>query len=268
MRARLLFRGLIDATILLLLVLTASRLIGVARYSSATSSANTPAVKRGDILSVPGVRFVAPRTVVLVVNSTCPACNANVPLYRRLASMATAQVQVLAVSSEPGAVIAKWLRENRVDVTGVTRVADPLSHGLSLTPVILIVDAAGRVTDLMIRKLDDKDQARVVERVRDPNSVALDNSLQVHEISLADFPHITSHRVQLLDVRPRDYFRDGHRPDAVNIPSTELAARAPIELDSSSPVIVDCLQSKAVACRSAAWTLVDAGFGHVSLLIR
>lgn len=270
MQTRLSLRRLIDGTILLLIVITGWRILHVTRHPLADTSLVTPvtpAVRIGDIFRLPSVEWSAPRTVVLVISSTCPSCNANVPFYRKLASLATSQVQVVAVSAQPEAEIRDWFRQNQVDVRSIHRLVDPLSHGLTLTPMVLMVNAEGRITDLMIRKLDETDQARVLERVRQPRTVALDNSQQLREISTTDLHRITG-RVQILDVRSRDHFHSGHRADARNIPSPELEARAPIELDLSSPVVVDCLQPKATACRGAAWTLIEAGFGDVSLLIR
>jgi rhodanese-related sulfurtransferase len=79
---------------------------------------------------------------------------------------------------------------------------------------------------------------------------------------------MNSRQIQILDVRSREHFGTGHRAGARNIPSPELKARAPIELDSANPVVVDCLQPKATACRGPGWVLVDAGFREVSLLLR
>jgi hypothetical protein len=164
-------RRLVDATILLLLVITGLRFLDVTRKPATDTRlvpANVPAVKRGDIVRLPRVAWSAPRTVVLVVSSTCHACNANVPFYRQLQVLTTSEVPVVAVSSQPEVVIGNWLRQNQIEVKDIHRVVDPLSHGLTLTPMILIVNAEGRVIDLMIRRLDETDQARVLERVRNP----------------------------------------------------------------------------------------------------
>lgn len=271
MQKRLLLRRLVDSLILVLVVITVWRVLTVTREPLANSSiagADAVPVKSGDVLRLASVEWSAPRTVVLVVSSTCPACNANVAFYRQLAHLATSQVHVIAVSDQPEGVTGGWLRQNQVNMTSVHKVSDPLSHGLTLTPMVLIVNGEGRITDLMIRKLDATDQARVLERVRNPAAMALNNSQQFRDISTADLQRMRSRRIQIVDVRSRDQFFNGHRADARNIPSAELAARAPIELDSARPVIIDCLQPKATGCRGAGWTLVDADFPDVSVLIR
>ncbi len=46
----------------------------------------------------------------------------------------------------------------------------------------------------------------------------------------------------ILDIRDRDAFRRGHPEGAVNIPFGELQVRAPIELSSTRPMVIDCSQ--------------------------
>jgi hypothetical protein len=146
-----------DVMILILLVTGALRLTGITRnppVDTSSVTALTPPVKPGDILRLPGVEWSAQRTVVLMVSSKCPACVGNVPFYRQLAASAAPQLQVVAVSEEPEATVGAWLRENQVNVTRTHIVSDDASsHGLILTPMVLILDAEGRITDVMIRKL-------------------------------------------------------------------------------------------------------------------
>jgi len=252
--------------------MTAWRVVGSTRDSRPDSSVGTPvtpAIKTGDLMGLPAETWSAPRTVVLVLSSTCPACIENLPFYRELAAQATSQLPVVVVSNQPQDEIAGWLARNQVEVKSIHTVTSLPAHGLTLTPMVLIVNAEGVVTDLMIRRLDEAKQAQVLGRLRNPNATALDNSQQIREISVDDWQRMTSgRRVQILDVRSRERFRSGHRADARNIPSRELDARAQIELDLRLPVIVDCLQPEANACRNAAWTLIDGGFDDVSLLIR
>jgi rhodanese-related sulfurtransferase len=268
-------RRVVDGAIIALLLMSGWRVFGMVRRppndtSRAAAAALTPAVKVGDVVRLPGVVWTAPRTVVLVVSSTCRSCNDNLPFYQRVVATTPSPLQVVAVSVEPETVIGKWLGEHRVEVGSIHRVEDLLSHGLTLTPMVLIVDGEGRATDVMIRRLNEPDQAKVLERIRHTQAPALDNSQQIRELSTNDLAAMKAgRRIQILDVRPREQFLDGHRGDARNIPSRELGARAPIEVDSRVPVIVDCLQpGAATSCRSAAWTLLSAGFDDVSMLIR
>lgn len=268
-------RRLVDGTILLLLVITTLRLVDVRRgplADAAPVTELTPLLKSGDIFRLPGVEWSAPRTVILVVSSTCQACIANLPFYRQLAASKIPQVEIVALSQESPAAIGAWFRQTQVNVTTIHTVADATSLGLSLTPTILILDAGGRVTDLMIRKLDESDQARVLERIRNPETAALDNSYRVREISANELEAMRFGRpVHILDVRPREQFANGHRGGAKNIPYPELRARAPVELDLHVPVVVDCVkptEGLARMCRGAARLLVDARFDDVSIVTR
>jgi rhodanese-related sulfurtransferase len=266
-------RRVIDVAILLLLLITGWRVVDAMRDphgDTARASALTPAVKPGDVFRLPGVVWSAPRTVVLVLSTTCPACNDNLPFYRQVSAAASPEVQVVAVSHQPVVVVGEWLRRHQVSVRSIHNVADPPALGLTLTPMVLIVDAEGRVTDVMIRKLAEPDQVRTLARIRDAAAAAVDNSQQMRELSASAVEELTSlGRIQIVDVRPRQRFQAGHRSGARNIPYPELSSRAPIELDVAVPVVVDCLQPVAAArCRSAGWVLIAARFDDVSILIR
>lgn len=262
-----------DATIVVLILITAWRFLGVIGQwplDGSAASPLTPAVKAGDILRLPGVKWSARRTVVLFLNSTCPACNENVPFYRQVAASVTSELQVIALSAQAEGVIGEWLSQSQVDVRSMHKVADPIYHGLTLTPMVLIVNTEGRVTDLMIRRLNESDQAQMLEQIRNPSATALDNSQQIREITTSEMDRMKSDRpIQILDVRPRERFQSGHRNEARNIPAPELSSRAPIEVESRVSVIIDCLQpGAATSCRAAAWTLIEAGFDNVFILIR
>jgi len=266
-------RRFIDAAIIVLLIITGWRLLSLSHRpadDTGRASALTPAIKPGDMFRLPDVAWAAPRTVVLIVSSTCPACNDNLPFYGQVAALATEQTGVVAVSAEPEAIVGSWLREHHVAVQEIYRLKDLSAHGLTMTPMVLIVDAQGRVTDLMIKRLTQSDQAMVLERVRSPGAPALDNSKQIRELSTHELAAMSTRGdIQMLDVRTRETFQRGHRDGARNIPSRELGARALLEADSRIPVIIDCLAPGAASyCRSAAWELVDAGFSDVAILIR
>ena len=135
-----------------------------------------------------------------------------------------------------------------------------------MTPILLVVDRAGRVTDIMIKQLQPSDEQRVLDRLEQKGPDPLDNSQQLHEFSVEDIAHIRS--VRLLDVRSRDRFDAGHLRGARNIPVAELLSRAQIELKQTDPVVVDCLYPESGACRAAALGLISRGFSEVGVLIK
>jgi rhodanese-related sulfurtransferase len=259
----------IDAILVALLIVTAWRLFDVSRSDGlgTTAVSNSRALRQGDVLRLPGIEWSASRNVVLVLSSTCPASIANLPFYRRLISEAHPGMGLFVVTLEPTDVVAEWLKRGGINLPNIHHVDDPSSFGLTLTPMVVLTDGDGRVTDLMITRLDERDQERTLTRIRDSAAPALDNSLRVREI-LVDDLDTSSRPLQMIDVRSRERFRSGHHPMARNIPIDELESRAVIELEIEAPVVVDCLQPGGGICRSAAWTLVWAGFSDVSVLIR
>jgi ArsR family transcriptional regulator len=62
------------------------------------------------------------------------------------------------------------------------------------------------------------------------------------DVTLADMRRLVRDPdVVVLDVLSREAYAAGHLPDALNIPSAELPARAPVELpDQSRTVVVYC----------------------------
>lgn len=265
----LLLRRAFDIAIIVALAVTAWRLLHVMRPEAETPEAVTvSSIKLGDTLRVPGLSLARNRTVVLVLRSSCPACNANLPYYERLSLLASADVEMVVLTTEPEADARRWLRDNQVQVNRIIR-TEPSAHGLTLTPIIMIVDRQGLVSDIAIRQLDRDQQDAVIGRVRHKDLyAAFDNSQQIGEISEGQFSALEAGSVQLLDVRPRELFKRSHQLNARNIPVNELAARATVELDASVPTVVDCAQPRSAGCRSAAWILIDAGFTNVALMLR
>jgi rhodanese-related sulfurtransferase len=164
--------------------------------------------------------------------------------------------------------VSEWLEARGINVQRVYSLDNLGAFGLTFTPTILIIDRSGRVTDIMMRQLDEVDQTAVLRRLRDPEVEPLDNSRKVREVSIGELDQPSLRHAQLIDIRSRELYASSHRPKARNLPSAELASRAPIELDQQAPVVVDCLQPGADACSPAAWRLADLGFQDVFILIR
>lgn len=258
-----------DVLLVVLFGITVWRMAG-GPEDSAQDVTLRPSLKTGEILRLNDVGWHAPRTAVLVVGTTCPACNANVDVYRSVASNAerSSDLDVLVVSAEPVTIVESWLVRHRIARLAVHSIQDLPARGITLTPTVLIVDSVGRVTDILIRKIAARDQPILLHRIENAGAPPIDNSLQIGEVTVASLGLVGPRGVQLLDVRSRDRFRKGHRPGARNIPYDELDARAAIELERNRPLVIDCLQPGGAVCRSAAWSLVDAGFAEVSVLLQ
>jgi rhodanese-related sulfurtransferase len=230
------------------------------------NSETIPAVRRGDIVRVPGLNWSTTRTVVLVVSTKCPACDASTSFYKELAALAISDLDIVTVAPEPPDTVGAWLQAKDVPLTRIYQVNHLTSLGFHMTPILLIVDRAGRVTDIMIKKLQPSDERRVLDRLEQAAASPLDNSQQLHEFSREDIKHMQN--VRLLDVRSRERFGAGHLQGTRNIPLAELRSRAKIELDQRDSIVVDCLYPKSAGCRAAAWELISQGFSDVGVLIK
>jgi rhodanese-related sulfurtransferase/peroxiredoxin len=269
MRLSVLSRTVLDGALVLLLLFTGWRVLDSRSRTTIVGNKNSvtiPSVRRGDIVRFPGVNWSAARTVVLVVSTTCQACNASTPFYKELAALATPDLEVVTVAPEAPDTVGAWLRAKGVSLTRIYQASDLTSLGFHMTPTLLIVDRAGRVTDIMIKKLQRSDERRVLDRLEQAGASPLDNSQQLHEFSREDIRHIRN--VRLLDVRSRERFEAGHLPGTRNIPVGELLSRAQIELDQKDPIVVDCLYPASGGCRAAAWGLIGQGFSDVGVLIK
>ncbi len=70
----------------------------------------------------------------------------------------------------------------------------------------------------------------------------------------------------LVEALPEKYFRDGHLPRAINIPHTEVAARAAAMLpDKSAPIVVYCASATCQNSHIAAKQLEQRGYTDVSV---
>lgn len=114
MRLSVLSRAALDGVLILLLILTARRVLDSRSLTSITTgsknSVTTPSVRRGDVVRFAGLNLSADRTVILVVSTTCPASNASTPSYQQLAALASPDLDVVTVAPEPPDAVRAWLR--------------------------------------------------------------------------------------------------------------------------------------------------------------
>ena len=70
----------------------------------------------------------------------------------------------------------------------------------------------------------------------------------------------------LVEALPEKYYRDGHLPRAINIPHTEVAARAASMLpDRSAVIVVYCASATCQNSHIAAKLLEQRGYTNVSV---
>jgi rhodanese-related sulfurtransferase len=262
----------VDVIIALTAIFTLTRYVVSTRAADTARADVSPPVQPGQPLRLEGVEWsAADHTVVVLVSPTCPACNASSAFFQRLtqAVRATPKARLAFIAAEPILDVEAWLQQRNISAQAVIHVSKPVSLGFFIVPSLVIVDSRGIVTDLMANRLTDGEQARVLARVTDPASPALNNAVAARELSKTDFEHlIASERPIVLDVRDRDSFHRASRPGAVNIPLDELALRAPFELANRTAVAIDCDGVPILSCRQAAMVLTDDGGRPVWLLPR
>lgn len=263
------WRRAVDAAIVALITVTVLRFFFATR-GPADSPPRVQLIEPGVVLSLPGVAWAAAqRHVVLLAATSCAACQDGTVFYRTISNLAGRKpgTQFIVVSSQPKDEIRRWLADHAIDSHRIVHVNDPSALGYSVSPTLLFVDARGVVTDVMLRRLSPSEEAVVVARLlytretRPLNNAAF---TRIHEADLRSFLRDESSR--LLDIRARGEFARKHRDGAVNIPRDELAVRARAELNSSSPVAIDCSPISMGTCHLAALLLRDLGFSRAMLL--
>jgi hypothetical protein len=127
-----------------------------------------PAVRIGTSLKtrLPGVGWAKDGpTLVLGLSTQCHFCTDSAPFYRRLTQSTGINVRTVALLPQPVPEAQQYLVSHGVPVDEVRQVAGS-SIGLTATPTLLLVDAAGVVTDIWVGKLQPEQEARVLEAVK------------------------------------------------------------------------------------------------------
>jgi hypothetical protein len=100
------------------------------------------------------------RTLVLALSTQCHFCTASAPFFRTLVSQARKSVKIVAVLPQPVKTGQEYLSAEGVRVDFVTQ--SSLSRiGISGTPTMLLVNSAGRVTNVWVGMLKPKEQEQV-----------------------------------------------------------------------------------------------------------
>lgn len=232
-----------------------------------TDDGVSESIRRGMVLTLPDLRLAEGGSVVLFVNTWCPACNASARFYREIMATAT---NFVIVSDESSIDVRQWLAEHAVAVDQVlTSPSVPSLHSLGIpaTPTLLTVDERGVILDVVVGKLlPDQEIAFLsflggtsddpIDNLRDPPVIGSKEMIQL----------VRTENVQVLDVRDRIAYGAGRHDGAINIPWDELAVRARVELSTKALLVVDCTVGSWRRCRTAARSLYLAGFRQVGVL--
>jgi hypothetical protein len=245
-------------------VITLVRVTSRARSSTASIFPELAVGVHSELLTAAGVDGPM---VAIVLKTGCAACNASAAFYGELARQ-TARVgkSLVVLSDEPTDVVKAWARDNRIDGATVARAKNLKALGFVLVPTVVLVDNEGVVTDLMLEKLGEEEQAAVIARVAGGKR-ALDNrvALESLDANQLEVEMAGNARPRLIDVSARD-FGIAPLPLALRIPLDELPVRASQELSGERGIVIDCRDQRYGRCRPAAQILNKLGFSKIRLL--
>jgi len=207
------------------------------------------------------------RHLYLGVQTTCLACNADKPFYKRLASETAerSDIDLIVLAGESVEAIDQWLLAGSIaPVERVVRLKSPALSGFVYTPTLFITSSDGTVTDFITGELTPEEEAVIVRRVRGEEQAPLQKHTFAAEATWTTFRQSGA---QVLDVRSRKAFRQRPSPAAAHIPVDELSMRSRAELRMYRPVVIDCTREDWGYCRIAGAELIALGFRDVTVIL-
>ena len=123
-----------------------------------------PAISVGAELNtaLPGVDWRKNgQTLVLAISTQCHFCTESAPFFRTLVAQAGKNVKMVAVFPQPAEEAQKYLSGEGVRVDQIEQ-ADLNRIGVRGTPTMLLVNAAGIVTNVWVGELRPVQQSRVL----------------------------------------------------------------------------------------------------------
>jgi hypothetical protein len=273
LKSRPVARRLLEVLLVAVLVVAAVRWFGW--YTAYDSGQNTwhgatPAIRVGDTFVAPGVSGER-RHLLLVISTTCPACNADRPFYRQLSEAVskTRGIDFTVVSREAIETVRAWLEPSGIRPHRISRMTRLGESGIVFTPTILITTQEGIITDMVQRAVAHNGlAAAMLQRITAPlKADPLNIDYVAQEIAIDEYLRAPMTNVQIVDVRERGRRGGPRLAGAVAIPADELAVRARAELDVLSPLAIDCTEGDPAACRLAGADLLEMGFSRVVVVV-
>jgi hypothetical protein len=108
----------------------------------------------------------SPRTLLVALNSKCIHCNESISFYKRIVESQRqgGSARVIALFSEPEAVVKPYLLQNQLDVIAAPSV-DFNTANITATPTLVLVDRNGDILDFWIRKLSQETEQQVMKAI-------------------------------------------------------------------------------------------------------
>lgn len=232
-----------------------------AKDSSSRGQARAMSADIGDTICVPGVDLsTAGRNLIMVSETSCPACDASAGLFDAFARRAKSEhIPVYSIQGHP---------PHRRGSTGGTSgradslVMDLAQLGIVRVPTIVLVDNRGIVLRLRTGSVPVGKETDAVEEFFGGGGFTARPFPSIDPSDLAGLQ--TRDSVQVVDPRP-----EGERLDisplsnARPIALDDLGVRALYELDAARTVVLDCRVIGGLKCQLAISELRNAGFTDV-----
>lgn len=219
----------------------------------------------------------SPKTVVLVLSTSCRYCKMSAGFYRALIDSAQpARYRVVAVLKEQAEEARGHLVELGLDRAGAVRQSSLDKMGVRFTPSLMVVDRHGKVEKAWVGFLNSGAQAEVFRAVQTAMPAQLRSpDVPVESVPVDRLPRLLRDpNVVRLDVRERSRFYEAHIPGFLNMPLDEIMVRAPHEIPENKQILVYCVDYHQgpctdkqgfvrSACESASKRLSSAGFTNL-----
>ena len=156
-------RWVLDAALLVCAAVVGWRLVDIVPSRQAVPP---PVVERGATLRLAGVDWTAAdRNIALVMSSTCEATRANLAHYKEIARRTPAlpRARFLVIGQEPADDIHRWMSAAGISPYVAVRTFTAAESGLTMTPMLLSVDASGVVTRVITGRLAESAYDAVLE---------------------------------------------------------------------------------------------------------
>jgi hypothetical protein len=159
--------AIIVVAVLLCVVLVKSYVLPApaARPGAGESAGMRGALKRGDAVTVSGIDWQQNgKTLLLALSTTCHFCTESGPFYQRLVKERgdTRLVALVPQAEEEG---QAYLRGLGVGIDEIRHVGFR-DMGLTGTPMLLLVDEKGVVSDVWVGALTPNKEEEVMSRIR------------------------------------------------------------------------------------------------------
>lgn len=234
-------------------------------------------LKKGQPFVAPGLgSSTSQRTLVLALQPDCAYCGASSRFYRDIlhtvAQSDEAAPAIVVLSPYSDEANREMLKAYDLDID-VVHQADFSTLGISGTPTLVLLNAAGLIEQTWIGQLSAEQELAVFEALGTPRAASSSGS-EISPMVQVDLAALSDADV-VLDTRDRAAFRLRHVVSAVNVPLDELEVRASREMSRNARVLLVC-ESKGCSptptsttgyvpssCEIAVALLREEGFDHV-----